>query len=235
MRRRGIGQWRRWTRHGCRKRIWRRRHLWRRWRTGIRKRQMRRWRGWRGRAGRTGHSRRSPGWGRGIFGISGTRRSSWRMRFGRWRLSGGNMRSRFCGRSPTRFWSTRGENPARRDAPVDRPWRENGKLVGEFPIDWETGNGKGEDAGSLLPVLREGEAVDAAGKVVGLLKSGTGARAIWDVLIGFSGELLMRNPNILTLHAVTTANALLYANRTVGDDNTRRMLLLQKTDPLYPV
>ena len=81
-----------------------------------------------------------------------------------------------------------GENPAKRDAPVDRPWRENGKLASEFPVDWEAGNGKGEDAASLLPVLREGEAADAAGKVVGLLKSGTGARSIWDVLLGFSGS-----------------------------------------------
>ena len=37
----------------------------------------------------------------------------------------------------------------------------------------------------------------------------------------------MRQPGIIGLHGLTTTNALKYGYRTTGDDNTRRMLLLQ--------
>ena len=37
----------------------------------------------------------------------------------------------------------------------------------------------------------------------------------------------MRQPGIVALHSVTTTNALHYAFMTSGDDETRRMLMLQ--------
>lgn len=41
------------------------------------------------------------------------------------------------------------------------------------------------------------------------------------------GELLMRQSGIVALHAVTTTNALAFAFQTCGDDETRRLLMLQ--------
>ncbi len=46
------------------------------------------------------------------------------------------------------------------------------------------------------------------------------------LLLG-AGELLVRQPGIVALHAVTTSNALRYAWDTSASDDTRRMLLLQ--------
>ena len=42
-----------------------------------------------------------------------------------------------------------------------------------------------------------------------------------------ASELLMRNPGILSLHAVTTTNAIRYIFERTRSDETRRMLLLQ--------
>jgi hypothetical protein len=42
-----------------------------------------------------------------------------------------------------------------------------------------------------------------------------------------ANELLIRQPGIISLHAVTTTNAIHHSFTAVGDDGTRRMLLLQ--------
>ncbi len=46
------------------------------------------------------------------------------------------------------------------------------------------------------------------------------------MLVG-AGELLMKQPGIVALHAVTTSNALRYAFEAAGDDEARRIALLQ--------
>ena len=51
--------------------------------------------------------------------------------------------------------------------------------------------------------------------------------AIWDAFFLDAAELLVRQPGIVALHAMTSTNALRFAFRTTGNDNTRRMLLLQ--------
>jgi hypothetical protein len=62
---------------------------------------------------------------------------------------------------------------------------------------------------------------------VELLNGGAGPQSIWDALHVSSGELLMRQPGIVALHAVTTTNALHFAYQESGNDETRRLLLLQ--------
>ena len=52
-------------------------------------------------------------------------------------------------------------------------------------------------------------------------------RSLWDALFDGAGELLMRQPGIVSLHAVTTTNALHYAFQASADDRTRKLLLLQ--------
>ena len=44
-----------------------------------------------------------------------------------------------------------------------------------------------------------------------LLNRGVAPQSIWDALFDGAGEMLMRKPGIVTLHAVTTTNAMHYA------------------------
>jgi hypothetical protein len=62
---------------------------------------------------------------------------------------------------------------------------------------------------------------------VELLNRGVAAQSIFDALFNGAGELLMRSPGILSLHATTFTNATHYAWRHTGEDETRRLLLLQ--------
>jgi len=62
---------------------------------------------------------------------------------------------------------------------------------------------------------------------VELLNRGIAPQSIWDALLVGAGELLMRQPGIVALHAVTTTNAMRFAFETTGNDETRRLLLLQ--------
>ncbi len=75
--------------------------------------------------------------------------------------------------------------------------------------------------------LREGTADTTPDKVVELLNREVAPQAIWDALLVGAGELLVRKPGIVGLHAVTSTNALRYAFDTSTSDDTRRMLLLQ--------
>ena len=63
--------------------------------------------------------------------------------------------------------------------------------------------------------------------MVAQLNRGVAVQSVWDGLLTGAGELLVRQPGIVALHAVTTSNALRYAFETSGDDLTRRFLLLQ--------
>ena len=120
-----------------------------------------------------------------------------------------------------------GDNPARRDSPADRPWRRNQALARQIRADWQ--DGKPDDAATaeLLAVLRQGSDEAACDKTVQLLSRRIAPQSIWDALFCGAGELLLRQPGIVALHAVTTTNALHYAYQTSGDDLTRRLLLLQ--------
>jgi hypothetical protein len=121
---------------------------------------------------------------------------------------------------------TRG-NPAELDDPADRPWRRNLERVKQVKEDW--GGGKAEPAATadLLEVLRAGSPDDASEKVVALLNSGVGPGSLWDGVLTGAGELLMRQPGIVGIHCVTTANALRYAAEASGSPETRLMMLLQ--------
>jgi hypothetical protein len=59
------------------------------------------------------------------------------------------------------------------------------------------------------------------------INRGVSPQSIWDALFFTSCELVMRQPAIVPLHAVTSTNALHYAYVSVADDHTRRLLLLQ--------
>jgi hypothetical protein len=118
-------------------------------------------------------------------------------------------------------------NPAKDDLEPDRPWRENLKRAAKIRQGWQRGKVTPEASADLLAVERGGSPGEAADKVVELLNKEIDPASVWDGLFLAAGELLMRQPGIVALHSVTTTNALHYAYRTSGDDETRRMLMLQ--------
>lgn len=120
-----------------------------------------------------------------------------------------------------------GENPARHEAAPDRAWKQSQALAPKVRSGWQ--NGRKDDAGATewLQTLRRGSEADIAEGVVALLNRGVGPASLWDALFSGACELLMRNPGLVTLHAVTSTNALHYAYQTAADDKTRRLILLQ--------
>ncbi len=119
------------------------------------------------------------------------------------------------------------ENPAKADLGPDRPWRRNLGLAGKIRAQWPAGEPSSGAAAELLRTLRQASPAEASDKVVGLLGRGVAPQTIWDGLFSAAGELLMRRPGILSLHALTSTNALHYAFQASANDETRRLLLLQ--------
>jgi hypothetical protein len=120
-----------------------------------------------------------------------------------------------------------GDNPAKRDAEADRPWRRNRELAKKFPAGWRGGRLDDGATREMIAALRTASNEQTCDKVVELLASGISPQSIWDGQLIAAGELLARQPGIVALHAVTTSNALRYAFEASGNDDTRRMLLLQ--------
>jgi hypothetical protein len=120
-----------------------------------------------------------------------------------------------------------GKNPFHGDAPADQPWKRNRELAAKLRPDWTEGRLDSAATTEFLQVLREGSETDACAAVVDLINRGVSPQSIWDALFVGAGELLMRQPGIVALHAVTSSNALHYAYEVSDNDDTRRMLLLQ--------
>jgi hypothetical protein len=120
-----------------------------------------------------------------------------------------------------------GTNPSQADAEADRPGRENLVRAGEIRAEWLDGKPDDAACAELLAALREAGHDEVCRLVVAQLNRGVAVQSIWDALLTGAGELLIRQPGIVALHAVTTSNALRYAFESSGDDLTRRFLLLQ--------
>lgn len=120
-----------------------------------------------------------------------------------------------------------GTNPAQGDLPPDRPGRKNLERLASIRPEWLDGRPDAQATLAVLETVRTGSESDAAAVVVDLLNKGVGPASIWDGLLLAAGELLMRQPGIVGLHTLTTANAMHYCFQTCGEDSTRRLLLLQ--------
>lgn len=120
-----------------------------------------------------------------------------------------------------------GENPAKRNGEPDRCGRENAERLTKIREGWQDGKLDAGATKALLATLREGKEADACQQTVELLNQGISPQSIWDALLLGGGELLMRQPGIVGLHTLTTANALRHAFDICGDDSTRRLLMLQ--------
>jgi len=118
-------------------------------------------------------------------------------------------------------------NPAQADLDADRPWRQNLKAAAALRSDWLDGKPSASATTDLMETLRQASPEEASKKVIAQLNSGVAPQSIWDALFQGAGELLVRRPGILSLHAVTSTNALHFAFQNSASDETRRLLLLQ--------
>lgn len=118
-------------------------------------------------------------------------------------------------------------NPADSDLAADRPWRANQERVKKIRPHWQSGRADDGATSALMGTLREGTPDDACEHLIDIVNNGVSPQSIYDALFLQAGELLMRQPGIVSLHAVTSTNAFNYAYRTVASDETRKMALLQ--------
>ncbi|MCA9177556.1 MAG: hypothetical protein KDB14_23885 [Planctomycetales bacterium] len=118
-------------------------------------------------------------------------------------------------------------NPANSDLAPDRDWRQHESRLEKFPENWLSGRADEGVAKALLEAFRKEGASAAAELAVESLAGGAGPQSIWDGVFVGAGELLMRQPGIIGLHGLTTANAMRFLWEHASDDATRRRLLLQ--------
>jgi hypothetical protein len=118
-------------------------------------------------------------------------------------------------------------NPAASDHAVDRPGRDNLRKAARIRADWQRGRVTREAVTELLATLRTSNASDAADAVLAKLNDRIDPSCVWDALLLFAGELLMKQPGIVGLHTITSMNALHFGYKTTASDETRKYLMLQ--------
>jgi hypothetical protein len=120
-----------------------------------------------------------------------------------------------------------GDNPSKSDAAPDRPGRRNLELAKQIRPQWQDGKPSAQATADLLSVFRTESDEAACAAVAKALNDGVAPSSIWDAILASAGELLMRKSAIITLHAVTSANALRFAYDTSDHTMVRLTMLLQ--------
>lgn len=119
------------------------------------------------------------------------------------------------------------QNPSKADLPADRPFRRNREAIQSLRPEWKVGNLNPQPIADFLATAREGSSIDTSNQAIQLLNSGSAPAAVFDGIHAAAGEMLMRRPGILSLHASTFTNAVRYSWNRVQDDTVRRLLLVQ--------
>lgn len=118
-------------------------------------------------------------------------------------------------------------NPSTSDHRADRPWRENFELLKRFPQNWLSGKLDDAVPPRLFEAFRQEAPSVASATAVDAIANGVSPQSVWDGIFIGSGELLMRQPGIIGLHGLTTANAMHYLWQNAAEDDVRKQLLLQ--------
>ena len=115
------------------------------------------------------------------------------------------------------------------------PYESNLKLAAKIRDHWQSGKLDTGATESLLATLRSASSEEASQAVFNALNEGVAPESLWDAVVLAGGELLLRSPGILAIHAVTAVNALHYIFGASGDNTTRKLALLQAAGwfPLY--
>lgn len=115
------------------------------------------------------------------------------------------------------------------------PYEANLKYAKRVRENWQVGRRDSGATRALLDTLRSATAVEASEAVFNALNQGIAPESLWDAVVLAGGELLLRSPGILAIHSVTAINALHYIYGASGDDQTRKLSLLQAAGwiPMY--
>ena len=118
-------------------------------------------------------------------------------------------------------------DPARHEHSADRDWHANQAMAAKLPLDWQAGRDDISAGWTLVQELRTATSEQAAGATVRLLSENVSAHTVWEAVMMFAAELMLRRNGIVALHACTTANAMHYCYLAADDDRARRLQLLQ--------
>ena len=121
----------------------------------------------------------------------------------------------------------RGPNTVTTEEEFDAPGRQNVDLLRELPDTWPQGRVDSRASRDMLSALREADAFEASRTAAGLLQDGISPMCVWDAIHAAGAELMLTDPDVVPLHAQTSAHALHYASRETADIETQQLLLLQ--------
>ena len=110
---------------------------------------------------------------------------------------------------------------------ADRDWKVNRPIAANLPGDWSRGRDEPSAARTLLEEIRTADSEQAVTASVELLKDGVSADTVWEAVAMFAAELILRNNDIVAVHANTTADAMHYCYTASDTDAARRLVLLQ--------
>lgn len=119
------------------------------------------------------------------------------------------------------------ENPSQRDYAADRAGRENWKLVESWKNPWHVGKLDTNVSLRTLELLRTAEPTAASKSALEFVLAGYHPRMLGEGAALAGAELVMRQPGIVPLHAITTTNAMQYLIGSVSDGQLRKWLSLQ--------
>lgn len=118
-------------------------------------------------------------------------------------------------------------NPAQHVHTADHDWQANQAMAAKLPPDWQGGRDDISAARTLLQELRTANSEQAVGATARLLADHVSAHTVWETVMMFAAELILRRNNIVALHASTAANAMHYCYLVADEDRARRLQLLQ--------
>jgi hypothetical protein len=118
-------------------------------------------------------------------------------------------------------------NPAQNDLAADRSGKVNWELARDMPSASDPGKIDDGYAQDWLIAARKENPTNLARLTAEGMQKGIPAVTLYDGIFGAASELVMRQPAIVPLHAVTSSNALHYLQRTVSNDALRSWLILQ--------
>ena len=108
-------------------------------------------------------------------------------------------------------------------------------LTSSLPGGWLKGKEAPERSVDILQALRTADSEQAQKIIIDAFKSGLGPRTVWDGLRLSASEIFLRRPaappersqSLLPVHAVTEVNAFGHVFRAAGNEETKRLMILQ--------
>jgi hypothetical protein len=107
------------------------------------------------------------------------------------------------------------------------PYTRARELAAAARADWPAGKDDEAATARLLDVLRDAPPDGAAREAADILNRGVSPASLWNAILLAAGELSLRAPGIVSLHAVTASNSLRYAYEAAATPATRLTMLFQ--------